>query len=353
MFGLDENGFRRKKYVDVVESLRSRAVDTFGENINLKDNSFLGMFINVIAWSISLVWELAEKVYFSKYVDYAEGNNLDLATRNIGITRRGSEKSRGVATFNGTVPVGFLIKINGILFETLEQGLMVEIQALEGGTSGNIVGGECEIVTPIPDVTTFTIVETVGGRDIETDPELRARFFSSLASAGASTLDSIISALLRTEGVRSANGQEVEEGGYYKGIRTVVLGGTNGAIAQTIFDYKAFGIKTIGSQTGTAIAGNGDTFTINFDYATEKTININATLVKDLSFPIDGNDLVKLEIEKYINSLSMGDDVIYSKVIISAFNVTGVIDVDVTLNSAKNNVTILFDEVAIPNVVIV
>lgn len=353
MFGLDRYGFKRKKYTDIIESLQSRAVDTFGEGINLNDNSFLGMLIKVVAWAISLLWELAEKVYFNKYVDYAEGNNLDLATRNNGTTRRLSEKAKGIATFDGEVPKGILVTINGVLFETIEEGTEVWIQALEGGIEGNISSGICEIVTPIPSVEGFTATTTEGGRNIETDAELRTRFFSSLASGGASTLDSIVAALLKTEGVMAANVEEIEEDGYYKGIRSVVLGGSNNNIAQTLLDYKAFGIKTIGSKSGTAAADNGDTFTLNFDYATEVTIDINITVTKDDSYPSNGDQLVKEKVEEYINSLSMGEDVIYSKVIINAFGGIGVIDVDVTLNSTKNNIAIGFDEVAIPNVVIV
>lgn len=353
MFGLNRDGFKRKKYSDVVESLRARSVDIFGESINLNDNSFLGMLINVVAWAISLIWELAEKVYFNKFVDYADGNNLDLATRNNGITRRAAEKAKGVATFDGVVPVGFLVKINGTLFETIESGTVVKIRALEGGIDGNIpTGATYEIVTPISNVNSFTSTETTAGRNVEADAELRTRFFASLASAGASTLDSIISALLRTEGVKAATVEEIEEGGYYKGIRPIVLGGSVDNIAQTIFNYKAFGIKTIGVSNGTALADNGDSFTINFDYATSKNIAISITVTTDNSYDLNGDQLVKDEINNYINSLSMGDDVIYSKVIISAFKVVGVIDVDVTLDGGKSNVVVAFDEVATADVVI-
>lgn len=353
MFGLSKEGFKRKKYADIVDSMEARAVNIFGEGINLNNNSFLGMLINVTAWAISLLWELAEKVYFSRFVDYADGNNLDLAVRNIGLSRRAAEKAKGVATFDGTAPKGLLVKINGILFKTLEEGIEVGIEAVEGGISGNIsTGAEYEIVAPMPGINEFTATETKGGRNIETDAELRTRFFQSLAVAGAGTKNSIIAALLDTEGVIAANVVEVEEGDYYKGIRPILLGGDNDLVAQSIFNYKAFGIKTIGSQNGIAVADNGDEFIINFDYATEKQIDIDVNVTTDDNFASDGLDIVKQDIETYINSLSMNEDVIYSQVIINASKQPGVIDVDVTLNEEKGNINIGFDEVAVANVVV-
>lgn len=353
MFGLNENGFRRKEYADILESLQTRATDTFGEDINLSNSSFLGILISILAWTLSGMWQLAEKVYFSRYVDYSEGNNLDLAARNVGVPRLGAEKSRGLAIFDGEVPKGLKLKCNDIIFQTLESGLEVRIEAIEAGEKGNVASGcNWEIVTPIPNITEVKVAETTGGRDIETDAEFRARFNASLASAGAGTSNSIISALLRTEGVRNANIEELEENGYYKGIRVVALGGENDKIAQSVFEYKAFGIKTIGSNTGTAIANNGNSYTINFDYATEVPVEIKVTVISGEAYPTNGDELVKANIEEYINSLSMGDDVIYTRVIRSALDLVGIRDVDITINGSTENITIALDEVADANVVV-
>lgn len=354
MFGLGKDGFKRKKYSDIVDSLQARALDTFGEDINLSNSSFLGMFINVIAWALSKIWELAEHVYFSRYVDYAEGNNLDLATRNVGITRLPAERARGVATFTEEAPKGLKLKCNDIIFETIESGSEARIVALEGGVDGNLTSN-CgwEIVTPTPDAELVSVSDTTGGKDIETDAELRARFYDSLASAGAGTSNSIVSALLRTEGIRAANIEEVPENDYYKGIRVVVLGGEAEDIGQTISEYKAFGIKTLGEEETIAIANNGDEYPIHFDYANEVEVTIEVEVFSGDAYPTNGDELVATKVEEYIDSLSMGEDVLYSKIIVSALDVAGVRDVGVRLNDTDNNITIGFDEVATANVVIV
>lgn len=56
-------------------------------------------------------------------------------------------------------------------------------------------------------------------------------------------------------------------------------------------------------------------------------------------------DAVRQNIEAYINSLKIGEDVIRSKIIDVAFNVTGVFDVSITLPSS--NVVILENELAV------
>lgn len=359
MFGLNEKGFNRKRYPDVVDSLRDRATDTFGENINLNNNSFLGMLINVTAWAISLIWELAENIYHSKFVDYAEGSSLDLATRNSGISRRGVEKATGKAAFTGDVPIGLLLSSDDVIFRTTERGKEVSIEAIDGGVSSNLPANAIdEIVTPIPDVKLESTTETTGGRDIETDPELRVRFFSSLGSSGASTVNSIIAELLKTEGVVSARVEEVVKDDYFIGIRPILLGGTEEDIAAAILNKKALGIKTFGESSGVATASNGQTFTINFDYATKVIVNVNISLTTGEGFPPNGKELVAEEVTRYINNLNTDEDVIYPKLTSVAFNVSGILDVDVDIARGeepmgKESIPIGSDEVARADEVVV
>ncbi len=345
-FGLDKKGFRRKLYPDIKQSMQDRAREVFGEDINVADNSFLGMLITVTSWCVSRLWQLAEKVYYNKYVDFAEGVNLDLACRNNGVTRLGALPSTGTATFSESVPSGVLISAGSIVFKTVEAGTTVGIEAVESGKAGNLPANAINrIVTPLPAVDLVSVTETVGGRDIETDSELRSRFFESLATAGAGTLNSIKSALLRTDGVKSATVEEVPEGDYYKGIRAIVWGGAEDDIAQAIFDHKAFGIKTLGSESGTAVADNEDTFTIKFDYATEQNVNIVVTVTPDSRYPANGDTLVKELVEEYIDGLSMGEDLIHSNIVARVLTVVGVADVVVKINGQSGNLAIDYDKV--------
>ncbi|MCZ2396121.1 MAG: baseplate J/gp47 family protein [Chitinophagales bacterium] len=355
--------------------MQTRARNLFGENINLTDRSPLGIFIQVLAWSIALLWQLAEKVYYSAFVDTSEGNSLDYAVRKGGVTRRGAEKAIATQRFtgdNGTViPLGFLVGTETeILFETIESGeittgtLDLTVRALIGGTQSNIPAGNInQIINPLAGLSsTVNTTDAGGGRNIETDAELRTRYFLSFASAGASTIDALIAALLRTVGVRGANIEEVKNlDNDVIGFRAIVLGGLANDVAQTILNYKAWGVKTFGTQTGTAVASNGQNYTINFDYATEVDLYANITITKSGAFPVNGVDLIKDKIAEYIggtdtqgniySGLAMGQDIVYARLIDVIFNVAGVADVVLDISKdnitfAKSNIAVDFDEVA-------
>lgn len=372
---LDSNGFKRKQYSEIVTDMQTRARNLFGENINLTDRSPLGIFIQVLAWSIALLWQLAEKVYYSAFVDTSEGNSLDYAVRKGGVTRRGAEKATATQRFagdNGTViPLGFLVGTETeILFETIEAGtittgtLDLTVRTLTGGTQSNIPAGNInQIINPLAGLSsTVNLTDAEGGRNIETDAELRTRYFLSFASAGASTIDALIAALLRTVGVRGANIEEVKNvDNDVIGFRAIVLGGLANDVAQTILNYKAWGVKTFGTQTGTAVASNGQSYTINFDYATEVNLYANITITKSGAFPANGADLIKDRIAEYIggtdtqgniySGLAMGQDIVYARLIDVIFNIAGVADVNLEISKdnitfAKSNITVDFDEVA-------
>ena len=372
---LDSNGFKRKQYSEIVADMQTRARNLFGENINLTDRSPLGIFIQVLAWSIALLWQLAEKVYYSAFVDTSEGNSLDYAVRKGGVTRRGAEKATATQRFtgdNGTIiPLGFLVGTETeILFETIETGtittgtLDLTVRALIGGTQSNIPSGNInQIINPLAGLSsTVNLTDAEGGRNVETDAELRTRYFLSFASAGASTIDALIAALLRTVGVRGANIEEVKNvDDDVIGFRTIVLGGLANDVAQTILNYKAWGVKTFGTQTGTAVASNGQSYTINFDYATEVDLYANITVTKSGAFPSNGANLIKDKIAEYIggtdtqgniySGLAMGQDIVYARLIDVIFNVAGVADVVLDISKdnitfAKSNIVVDFDEVA-------
>src|SRR5690606_19805200 len=76
---------------------------------------------------------------------------------------------------------------------------------------------------------------------------------------------------------------------------------------------------------------------IRFSYAAQKDIFVNINIVTNASFPIDGFDIIKSKVVEYINSLSMGQSVVYKRIEAIAFSIAGVVDVSVTLST--DNVT--------------
>jgi len=87
MFGLNKDGFNRMRYADLIEEMNSRARGVFGADVNLSEFSPLGMIFKVVAFGMSIVWQLAEYIYYGGYKDTAEGYQLDGVGQYIGITR--------------------------------------------------------------------------------------------------------------------------------------------------------------------------------------------------------------------------------------------------------------------------
>ena len=117
---LDKNGFKRKRYSDLVEDMTLKAKELFGEDTNLSERSFLGILIRLFAWFLAIIWEVAEKVYNSGYMHKAEGIQLDRKAWEFGITRLQEQHAQGTIEIHGTP--GFVVE-EGTLFET-DKGIL-------------------------------------------------------------------------------------------------------------------------------------------------------------------------------------------------------------------------------------
>lgn len=125
------------------------------------------------------------------------------------------------------------------------------------------------------------------GRNTETDAEYRIRQASSLRIAGAGPVDAIRARLLRLTGVDSATirentGDVVDAGGRPPhSFEAIVVGGTDAAVAQLIWDTKPAGIATFGNVNGGAGVSvrdaAGATQTVRFSRPVDRLIWIRVT----------------------------------------------------------------------------
>lgn len=368
MFGLSEKGFKRKRYPEILESMEKNAKDLFGEKVNLSERSPLGLFIKGLAFPIAKLWELAEKVYYSAFVDYAEGVGLDRVGKNIAVTRLPARHSSGYITIYGIagtiVPKGFRVATeNGIVFETTEDCVIQEngfvtirISSLETGFHTRVPAGAIvSIVNPISGVDTVNNAEeTIGGADIETDEEFRNRYDRSLAAGGSSTRESIEAALLELPGVSDAivKGNETMvtvDGIPPKSIAPFIYGGDDNDIAETILKSKAFGIQSYGSIVKTVEDSRGNLHTIGFSRPSSIDIYVKITLITNELFKPQDKNAIKSAIIQYIGGedadgtiykgLGVGDSVVYTKVIGYCHVVNGIDDVTVELSTDGLNWT--------------
>jgi uncharacterized phage protein gp47/JayE len=367
------NGFERKTRTEIVADMQAKAKNLWGNDINLTINTFIGIFIHLISYPISLLWLGLEAIYNAMDINAAEGQDLDNLAKKIGIRRYSSAKAVGEVTFTGDnnvlIPAGFQVETDEDepkIFETTEQviitsgSITVEIISIEGGSEYNVTSNTItkmtEVLAGIDDVTNEA--ETFGGRDRETDTELRERYFQSLDRAGGSTTTSVRANVLEeTETsdciILENINMEVDGNGLpAKSFETIVFGGANQAIADAIFEKKPAGIEPYGSITEIVVDDSGNNQDVSFSRAAGIDIYVEVDLVTSEDYPADGDAQVIDEIETYINSLSINENVIYRKIIDVIFNVTGVIDVNalyidtVDPPTGEANITIGFREVS-------
>ena len=374
MFGLNSNGFNRMRYADIIAEMNSRAKSVFGADVNLSEYSPLGMFFKVVAFSMAVIWQLAEYVYYGAYKDTAEGYQLDGVCQYIGITRKPASYATGTATITGiagtVIPLQFIVSTGTYLFWTQQIATIpvggtvdVPIRAIELGNTSNVLANTITtIVNPLTGVTAVTnALGTTGGADVETDESLRARYDESISLGGASTTSAIEAELLQVQNVVDARVTEnvtmaTVDGVPAKAFESTVYGGTNADIADAIYRTKAAGIQAFGDIIVPITDDYGQVHNIGFSRVAEITVYVNVVLTTDTElFPVDGMTTIETNIIKYIGGtdadstkyygLGLGDDVVYTKIIGICHSVTGVTDVTVTLST--DNITFTAANVAI------
>ena len=90
-YGVTVKGFIIKPYSVILEELKLLAQQYFGEDIDLSENSRFLRFLEIIAKREDELWQLAEDVYYSGYIDFANGENLDRVVALLGIRRKEGE----------------------------------------------------------------------------------------------------------------------------------------------------------------------------------------------------------------------------------------------------------------------
>jgi uncharacterized phage protein gp47/JayE len=362
---LDKNGFKRKTYQDLKGDMEDKFREMFGADINLSSRSPFGILLMIFAWFLSLVWEIAERVYNSAYVSKATGVQLDRLGPYIGIFRNGATRSYGEIQIKGTP--GHVVEA-GDQFKTAKEVVFDLTDNVEIGSDGYGIGPiECTvsgeignvgineimvIVNPSDKVESVTNIEpTASGEEEETDAEFRARYFQS-SSQGTSLLDSI----LDIAGVRYAlvneNVYSIEQNGIPPhAIAPFVFGGKDEEIAAVILKKKPGGIQSYGTTNIEVLDSQGLTHSIGFSRPHFVDVYVRVLVTPGAKFPSNGKSLLQQTILTYLDDLSIGDDVIVSKLIRITSAVEGIDDLEITLSTNGINYSIQNIAVATDSVV--
>lgn len=370
-WGLTDRGFRRPTYAELLDALEYKARELFGAKANLTVRSPIGIFLRIFAWALNLLFATLEDVYNSRFVDTAVGTSLYNLGKAIGLRLLSAQKAVGYLQVTGTdgttVPVGWLAAtVAGAQYVVVSEGVItggtatVAAQAAQAGPDGNTAASTITaIVNPMDGISAVTNPAPFdGGRDTETDPEYRARYYESVDYAGGVNADGISGEILQNvEGVYNAvvyenDTDETDSDGIPPhAFEAVVYGGLDGDVATQIFRRKAAGIQTHGNTTIAVMSASGTPYNIRFSRPVPVPIHVRVTdlQVDPATYPSDGDAQIAQAITAYIGGdakggLNIGVDVVYNRLFEPVFSVSGVIDFELTVSSDGIN----FDTENIP-----
>ena len=74
---LDEKGFLRPTYDELLKGRIEQAQKLFGEDIDTSETTALGKFIRLSVYDLAKAWESLEVCYYARFPNTATGASLD------------------------------------------------------------------------------------------------------------------------------------------------------------------------------------------------------------------------------------------------------------------------------------
>lgn len=118
-----------------------------------------------------------------------------------------------------------------------------------------------------------------------------------------------------------------------KSFEAVVQGGLSQDIGEQIWLTKPAGIQSYGTTSVLVIDSQGDEQSVSFSRPTQRYIwaTLELTLYSEEEFPSNGTTLVQEVLETYGNSLGIGADVLFQRVLSQIFTIPGISSGDLEL----------------------
>lgn len=295
----------------------------------------------------------------------SSGTDLDSWVADFGVTRLPANFATGQVTFarftstqQAIIPVASTVQtgdgsqqysvtadttnpaynatLGGYVMAPGVASVSVPVVAVIGGAAGNAIAGAVStIVGAISGVDTVTnAAGFTNGADAESDPALRTRFIAYVRSLSKATKDAIGYAIT-----------SLQQGVTYSLVENETYGGT----AQMGYFYAVVDDGT-GAPSGTFLSTVSNAidavrpFTVSFGVFAPVVVNATVVMTVTVAAGYDAaatRTLVSNALKAYINSLSLGQPLRYSRLAQIAYDASaGVTNVTgVTLNGGTSDVT--------------
>lgn len=264
--------------------------------------------------------------YSDAYVATATGMHLSKAVRTAGISRLSGTRAVGKVTITkeddvvqAIIPSGMQIKSGNNVYLTTNtdatimntKTIEMEIVSSDVGDFYNVSSGsKFDTVLNIRGIKSIVASTDIsGGTDIESDLDLRDRYFRRMSAYSNSSLKGIIDRVSAINDVYMVSGDEnrfdTEQNGLLPHSFIIyVAGGTNKEIAEAIINSKPAGIQMNGDISETVVV-SGREHVIKFSRFESQTVyfNIEVAIDKTISSP-DFIDNIKKVVVDSTNSTS-------------------------------------------------
>lgn len=271
------------------------------------------------AWTISTAYVVGDRV--------TNGGNGYVATGAGTSAGSGGPTTEDDAITDGTVIWRFMGEG--------EAAVDVAAQASETGPIVATSGAITTIETPVSGWTSvINLLDATPGRAIEPDATLRIRREVELATAGTSPRDAIRADILAVSGVTAcrvfSNVTDTTDGDGVPphSVEVLVQGGADQDIWDQLLQSVAGGIRTHGTEVGTAVDSEGNDQTVKFSRPEEIEIYVAYTLVVDADeYPDDGDDQVIEACVDDGDAQTTGKNAVSTRCAAQAFDIAGVLEV--------------------------
>ena len=380
MPGITDTGFDVKLLQTIKSEVSQDLRDKISAKLDTSSEQPTGQLVGTFSREVALLWEVLGELYGFFDPANAEGAQLDNLAALVGVYRKSATK--GTVTLeldldaSTTVPAGSISSVDSDnrwitdsdVTSTTAGTYTVTATAEEAGVKVANAGTITNIVTPVAGWNSVTNPSDANpGTDEESDTALRSRRDASLSLTGSGTVAAIRAGLLALEGMQSANVLEnttdsVDANGLSPhSVEAIVFDGDPPAeadndIAQVIWDEKGTGTATGGSSSGTATDAAGGSQTVNFTRPTAVDIYVAFEITVDSTYPADGDTQLKNLVVAETNvggdvEMLPGTDVIQSRIQALAFEIQGVVDAEVYIDTSPSpaataNIAINIREIA-------
>jgi uncharacterized phage protein gp47/JayE len=328
---IDETGVHVPEYQEILDDLKARWREIFGQDLYLEADSQEGEMLQIFALACSDAYQFAVAAYQSFSPQTAQGAGLSRMVKINGIRRRPAARSQAdvrVVGVAGTVILGGIVEdvagrkwnLPASVTIPYEGEITVAAVAQELGAVRAQPGEIRKIATPTRG---WQSVENPGpatpGAQVESDAELRQRQTYSVALPSSSVFEGILGAVASLSGVARLRGYENDtdqpdaNGVPGHCVALVVEGGDPQEIATTIHRKKTPGTGTYGALNASVADKYGIVSDIRFFRPAIVPVAVDLEIRAYPGYSAEITDRIKDNLAAYVNGLGIGSPVLLSR----------------------------------------